>query len=218
MPLSDPQLLTCSYVLLNKPSSNELDLPVTPTFCNTLFDAPQNTITQMIPDGFEIGSPGKRIFRRFIFRPAKIELVVDSPELLVRTFGRIQKQIERWHLALDIQGYGLNYEFDFKAPGSQGAEAVSVEDWLGDRFALPGLAGLKKGQVALRQIHVVLNGVGNLKTLKLEPRVGVDGRIFSYANLNFDGKHLLTGEKLEWECTEGYKKAQEAIANLLGIV
>jgi len=211
MPLEDAKLLTCAYIILNKNVPTEEDPDFTQNFLITLFDSPQNTLIQPAPFGLQVLSPGKHSVRRFVFNPAKIQIVTESALGLIQAAGRVFEQLRKQTFTLEPSAYGLNYEFDFKAP--EGQTAMS---WLGKRFASPGLPGLPAtAKVKLMSLDIVLEGVDNLRRFKLEPRTEVADRVFGYANFHFDEKRLLQGEQLEHAVTQGYEKCINLVTSLL---
>ncbi len=210
MELADPRLLTCAYIVLNKAVPTESDPLFPPNFCNTLFDSPQNTLVQSGPFGLEVVSPGKHSLRRFVFHPAKIQIITETAELLMKVAGRVMEQLRRSAFPLEPSAYGLNYEFDFKL--SEGGTATA---WLAKRFATPGLNDVGQASAKLQTIDLRLDGLENLRGLRFEPRTGSDDRVFVHTNLHYDESRLLQGEQLEHAVDQGFVKSLELVAKLL---
>lgn len=211
MPLTDPKLLSCAYVVLNKSVPTEADPQFSPTFCNTLFDSPQNTIVQAGAFGLEVVSPGKTATRRFVFHPAKIQIVTEDPPSLMRTAGRVLEQLSKSTFQLDPSSYGLNYEFDFKLDEGD----APASEWLAKRFFSPESQDLGGAKAKLAKAEILLEGFDSLKGLNFASRVGAEDRVFVYTNLHHEGGPLFQGEQLEHAVSQGYEKCLGLVSKLL---
>lgn len=216
MALLEPNLLTCSYVILNKPNLGASEeLQFTPQFVATLFDLPQSTRISSTPDGLSIIAPGKHGPRLFSFNPIKIQIQNDDPFSLQQTAGRVISHFRKIGFPVDPTAYGLNYEFEFKIAG-----ADSAVDWLARKFGLPGLPGLAKTSGAranVDSIDIRLENFGELQTLKLQPRAGKKDVFFAYTNLDFKSGKLLQSEHLEGESARCFDEAKLMLARLLEV-
>ena len=216
MPLTEPTLLTCAYVLLNKPNlGTSQELQFNPQFVATLFDLPQSTGISSTPEGLVIAAPGKYGPRVFSFNPIKIQIQNDSPYALQQTAGRVFQHFTKIEFPLDPTAHGLNYEIELTLSGDE-----SVADWLARTFVKPGLQGLRETphtRVLLDSVEVKFENYGQLQLLRLQPRAGKPDKLFAYINLDFKPGRVMHGEHLESESSKWFDESTAILSRLLGV-